>query len=446
MPTAIELGSKSVSAVQAQANGQGLDIVKSGSAELGALDPESLRTALSQCGISGGRAILLLQRSQAILRDFEVPEGTPDELVSMVRFQVERELPLPPDQIRYSYIETGRGGGKVRVQVAAVPREVLDPALAALQGAGVKISSVYVSSFGLLSLYSGSDPAALVEVAGGEAEILVVDQGTILLSRTVAPIEGAQTDRVAEEVERTLLSHAAKGSGKEIKKIVLAGAGSSASELAGALQSKLGREVTALGPGDLETAAAAGICLGVSRGRRLPDLLNPPAASRKFRITKVHRMAGLGALILAMLVVWSQVALSEKRKELEQKRSELKTLEPLAARIQKLDTQTALAHQWYGTRNVWLDVFSALQKNVNTNTLWITSALFDENGVIRLQGKARDDQQVHDLDKALKKTDLFQDIILDQVRNSTDKTEYRRDFTLTAHLRGFDPKKKKGPS
>jgi Tfp pilus assembly protein PilN len=156
---------------------------------------------------------------------------------------------------------------------------------------------------------------------------------------------------------------------------------------------------------------------------------------------------GLSVAILGALVLWSQLLLSDKRTELEQKRNDLKNLEPAAARISKMEGKTVLAHQWYGTRNVWFPVFAALQKNVKTNSIWITTALFDENGVIRLQGKARDDQQIHDLDKALKKTDLFQDINLDQLHNSTDKSsEYKRDFVLTAHLKGYNLPRKRGTS
>ena len=36
-------------------------------------------------------------------------------------------MPLPPDQMRYSYIETRRANGKVNVQVAAVPSETTAP-------------------------------------------------------------------------------------------------------------------------------------------------------------------------------------------------------------------------------------------------------------------------------------------------------------------------------
>src|SRR5262249_1344666 len=187
------------------------------------------------------------------------PAGSPDELVAMVRFQVEREMPLPLDQVRYSYIETGRADGKVRVQVAAVPKELIDPAVTAVEAAGMKVAGAYGSSFGLLSLYGRNEPAALVEVSGSEAEILVASSGRMELSRTAPLDEGFSPQDVAQEIHRTLLSYAAKSPGQEVSKIVLAGEGPDAAELATAVGKLLKRDVAPVGPGSLQTAATAGI-------------------------------------------------------------------------------------------------------------------------------------------------------------------------------------------
>jgi Tfp pilus assembly PilM family ATPase/Tfp pilus assembly protein PilN len=440
--TAIELGSRTVSAVQARANGQGLQILSAASAGIAAVDAQSLRPALKNCGVEGGRALLLIQRGQALLRDLELPAGSPDELVSMVRFQVEREMPLPLEQIHYSYIETGRAGGKVQIQVVAVPRDVLDPAIAAMEGAGVKISSVYISTFGLLSLYPVGEPAALVEVAGGEMEILIIDAGRMVFSRTAPLVEGLEAERVAEEVERTLLSYAAKAPGKEIRKVILAGEGPAATEVAQALRARLSREVVQVGPGDLETAAAAGICLGVSQGRAMPDLLNPPVALRRYRPTRMHRVGALAAIIVLLLFAWSQAALSEKRDLLAQRTKTLGELQPKAARVTQKEQWTAQAQQWYRDRNLWVDVLKALKQNINRDYLWIVSSTFEETGLVRLQGKSKDDKHVYDLVAALEKTALFQSVKNEKTTTSSDKSEYKYDFILTAHLKGHDQKKK----
>jgi len=443
MLTAIELGPRSLTAVTVKMNGRGPEIVQSGIAELAAHDAEHIKVALGKTGVTGPKGVLVVSRGQALLRDLELPAGSPDELVAMVRFQVEREMPLPIDQVRYSYVETGRDAGKVRVQVAAVPREVLDPAVRAVEAAGIRVLGAYISSFGLLSLYGKPDPAALVEVANGEAEILVARGGRMELSRT-APLEDAFSPQdIAQEIHRTLLSYAAKSPGQEVGRIVLAGEGPEATELADAVGKLLRRDVAPVGPGSLQTATAAGVCAGLLRGAVMPDLLHPPVALRKFTLTKRHRIVGLAGLIVVLLFVWSQVALSGKRAELDKKRQQLDALKPRAAALMRTQTQTQLANQWYKTRNVWLEVLSALRQTVNTKTLWILNASFEDPGVIRIQGKALDDNHVTEFVSALKKTGKFGTIAIERVDTTkSDNPSYRKDFTVNAQLAGVDTRRR----
>ncbi len=437
--TAIELGLKTLSAVTARVNGQGPQIVSAGSSPLAGTDPESIRAALSQCGAEGLRAMLVLPRGQSILRDLELPEGSPEELVSMVRFQMERDLPLPLDQVRFSYIETGREGGKVRIQVAACPRDVIDPAIAALEGAGWKVSGATLSSYGLLALCPEGEPVVLVEVAAGEAEILVADGGRMLFSRTAPLPDGPSPDAIAEEIGRTLLAWSARAPGREVRRVLLAGEGPEAVALAADIGARLSRNVDPVGPGDLETAPAAGLCLGLLRGRLVPDLLHPPTALKKYHPTRNHRIIALSAAILLMLGVWSQVALADKRDALKQRQQKLGELEPKAAALLKTQQQTEIAHQWYRKRNLWVPTLTSLRKYVRTDNLWIASASFDDAGLVRIQGKTKDDSHVHALVTALTASGQFEDVNNHGSHQNSDKGDYKRDFSLTAHLKGSRP-------
>jgi Tfp pilus assembly protein PilN len=439
MLTAIELGPKLLTAVTVKINGRGAEIVQSGTAELGGLDAESIRAALVKTGVSGSRGVLVVSRSQALMRELELPVSSTDELVAMVRFQVEREMPLPIDQVRYSYIETDRKDGKVRVYVAAVPRDVIDPAVAAVEAAGMKITGAYISSFGLLALYGKTDPAALVEVANGGAEILVTDNGRMEFSRTAPLDDGIQADQIAQEIRRTLLSYGTRGGGREIGQILLAGEGSGASALATSVGSALDRSVTLMGPGTLDTATAAGVCAGLLRGTPMPDLLHPPIVVRKFKLTRNHRIGALAGVIVVMLFIWSQMALSSKRSELDKKKQQLEALKPRATALLRMQEQNQLVDRWYRSRNCWIDVLSALRQNVNTRSLWIVNANFEDPGIIRLQGKARDDSNVTEFVTALKKTGKFATITIDRIdTNKGDKPEYRKDFTINARLSGIE--------
>ncbi|HLY75387.1 MAG TPA: PilN domain-containing protein, partial [Planctomycetota bacterium] len=300
----------------------------------------------------------------------------------------------------------------------------------------------YVSSFGLLSLYGATDPATLVDVVNGEAEILVTNSGRMEFSRTATLEEGIQPDQIAQEIRRTLLSYGTRGGSRDAGPILLAGEGPEATALAESVGKSLERSVALLGPGTLETATAVGVCAGLLRGDRMPDLLHPPVAVRKFTLTRNHRIAGLTGLIVVLLFSWSQAALSSKRAELDRKRQQLDALKPRATALMRTQTQTQMANQWFRNRNCWIDVLSALRANVNTNSLWILNASFEDPGLIRLQGKARDDSSVTDLVTALKKTGKFGTIVIERVDiNKSDASTYRKDFTVKAQLAGIETRK-----
>ena len=70
-------------------------------------------------------------------------------------------------------------------------------------------------------------------------------------------------------------------------------------------------------------------------------------------------------------------------------------------------------------------------------------ASFDDPGILRIQGKAKDDSNVTDLVTALKKTQKFGSLTIDRIDSKPGGTSvYRKDFTINAVLAGVDPKKK----
>jgi len=77
MLTAIELGPKSLTAVTVKLNGRGPENVQSGIAELLVHDAEHIKAALGKTGVTGPKGVLVVSRGQALLRDLELPAGSP---------------------------------------------------------------------------------------------------------------------------------------------------------------------------------------------------------------------------------------------------------------------------------------------------------------------------------------------------------------------------------
>src|SRR5205823_10011097 len=121
------------------------------------------------------------------------------------------------------------------------------------------------------------------------------------------------------------------------------------------------------------------------------------------------------------------------------KRLDLAKLQPRAAALTRMVEQTQKADQWYRTRAVWIDILSAIRQNVNTKSLWIVSASFDDAGVVRILGKAKDNVNVTDLVTALTKTKKFESISPERIDpNKGEKADYKMDFTISAVVAGYD--------
>ena len=64
---------------------------------------------------------------------------------------------------------------------------------------------------------------------------------------------------------------------------------------------------------------------------------------------------------------------------------------------------------------------------MNTRTLWIVNASFEDPGVLRLQGRALDDNHVTEFVTALKKTGKFANIAIERVdTGKSDNPNYRK--------------------
>lgn len=441
--SALGITDRDVTLVTARALGKGVEILRTKRVALG---PEGLSAALQGLREAEHRVILVVPRSKAILKEFELPEGSPEELVQMVRFQVEKELPLPPDQIRYSYVETARVGGKVRVQVAAVPQNVLAPELEALAGAGFRVNSVTVSTFGLVQLIGTEErPVAIVGISGGSAEILISEGGTIGLSRSAAVHEGAALEEfLSTEIHRAFLAYGTRPGGGTVARVVLP---SDCAELIEGVRKRLDREVTGSatngsiqrGVGvvlDLPTAALVGICLGAATGRLAgPDLLHPPKAARRVRHARAIWGGLLAVTVFAVTIFLSQKSISDQESDLKKLRGDLRRTEAELSGAKQKETNTRLAHQWRKEgRFAWHQIFRDLsQTKVPSEDLYVTSATFEESGRVEISGKTGSMEAYEKFREELKKLPYLRTMTPGPLL-SGGKAPYENTFTVTAEL------------
>ncbi len=420
---------KELTLLSARSAGKGVEILRS---ETVPVEGSDLRAALGKIQSPDRHVILVVPRAQAILRDFELPAGSPDEIVQMVRFQVEKELPLPPDQLRYSFVETDREDGHVRVQVAAVPVGTLQPALDALAASGFRVDAVTVSTFGLANLVAGRGrPVVVFCPSAHAAEIFVFERGTVSLSRSASISSEGSASEVAEtEIQRTILAWQARGEDREKPDTIFA----TSRKNLGLNGELLSRDEVVW---DSRTPALAGVCLGaVAKWAPLLDLLHPPLAAKRLKIPRAYRIAALAVITVALAAFFSQKILSDKRKELEGLRKELKKVEPEVNQVKRKDSNTHLARQWRENRFPWAYFFVDLHKTkLKKEQLNLTGVTVGDKGGVTITGKASSPEIYESFREELERLPYLRNVRSGGPLTPISEGPYRNKFTLKAELK-----------
>ena len=380
--TALEISETNVVLVVSKMTGKSAEIVHT---ENIVRTQGGLSDSLSRIPSSYRHGTLVIPRGMALLREFQIPSGTLEEIIQMVRFQMERDFPLDADQIRSSFAIGKEENGKVSVQVAAVPNDVLDPLLEELEKGGFQVDAVTVSTFGLARLVSSEpEPVMIIGQSGQQAEILISQKGSFSVTRTAPIPEGSDLEKsVKVEIDRSVLAFQARSKGSDVGKIIMPTEWASLG-LNGTMTLKNGISW------DLGMASAVGVCLAGKGG--VPNLLKPPVVEKKFHLKKEHRIAIIAVVLLSGIFFLTQKLVSDRETELADLRLELKQIKPKVIHLKRMDSNLKLARTWQKEgRFPWGELLKAMsQTSVSAEKLYLVSATFEESGSVTVTGKVRD--------------------------------------------------------
>ena len=271
----LDIGSSAVRAAEVAGHGGHEEIVKFAQVGLpaGAVvegeirDPTAVSAALKRLWTEGGfkrRDVILGVSSQrAMVRQIEVPQMSPNEMRSALRYQIGELLPIPVEQAVFDFAVLGPGpaggdgGATTRLLVVAAQQDIVKEAIAVVKRAGLRVRAVDPSPLALLRAVPPSPGGGLEAVVSLGAHLVVVGvrQGT--------------TPRFLRTVT----------SGNEAAR-------DGAMETAGAVQAGDGRRR----PGRAERVAEIGAC--GRGGAQLDRVLPLPQPGRSPRAGRRHRWCG----------------------------------------------------------------------------------------------------------------------------------------------------------
>lgn len=277
---------------------------------------EALRAELAARGLTSRAVALALPRAAVFVKPVELPPVAGD-LREMVRFELERHLPVSPEDAAFDVLplrdDAGRpAGAERRVLVAATDRARVERAVRLAQEARLRPRSLTVAAHELLALVTLPSRQRIVWVHGasGATDVLFVHDARLVLSRSLPP-EAA--GRLADEIAQSLAllrwpaCDAVWTSGDLADPIEHPGAaalGALAAPVAEPPFTARARRYLAA----IETASAGAsqlaVAVAAARGARPLDLL--PAPLRPRRITRAQAVT---AAVAAVAVALSAAAL-----------------------------------------------------------------------------------------------------------------------------------------
>jgi len=170
---------------------------------------ETLKNAIRKTGFVGRRAVVTLPAHKVDVRQLTLP-GSEGELERMLRWEAESYLHYDVSEASIDYVKLGevKIGNEMRseVMVASASRSYVNAVLGLLSGAGLVTTAADVApmALGRLGAYLARDasgPVAVIDIGRTASVAVILNQGELRLTRTIAKGGEEFTERIMNSLE-----------------------------------------------------------------------------------------------------------------------------------------------------------------------------------------------------------------------------------------------------
>lgn len=426
---------------------------------------KDLRQALSAAGVTSDTTTVVLSRSLVTLRLITLPKVSDNELPDMVRLQAATRLTVPVESVCMDFVPVPGNSDGQDVLLATFPIEQIADIKKSLTAAGLKLSGVHVSTFGIPSALAHAGKLTTTDesietviiLRSDLIELLMIRQGAVVFSHSGASWSSPDQieQAVRAEVSRGRLAATETIGPHTIRQVTLVGSADVTSVVPDKIGSRLddalihrldpresivqGSLPTPLTPSDV--LAAVGVIAGQQKGGRATvDLVNPRKALEKPDNRRWKVILAVGAVLLLSVGAWkwrdSTIA------ELQAKQAVI-AAETEAYRKAFEDGENELEQdlaiqKWSGGHVDWLDEMNRIREIMGgTDRLLVrnincSSGQGKTRGTITADCYARDRSDVQKFYRRLE--DAGYEVIPKGIQSGSRDPEYSTQFSLVLDL------------
>lgn len=363
-----------------------------------------------------GRCLLVVPRSDVLVRYAKLPSRDPAELSNLATYQLHGELPFPVEECCVAVQPLAVDEDGTRAFLAVVHRPLVERLLTLAKSAGLVPEAIAVSTEGV-ALWAGrlwkplglTPPRgwAFAAVAGETVELGVVEQGTLVFMRR-STLPELTPDQLALLVQETVTAYRREPRGIAPEAALAIGTFAEPAAWETALRERLGWPVSVVDPASsqlweeplttvsLELLHELGLVdlLGVAtRPRQIAlDLLPVDIKQERLQRELQRAWRGIGIWVgvgLGVVALTSALGVLHEWRRVRQLEVRVAQLEPQARRVQ---AQVALVEQGLAARRrteQLLHLLTRAAAQMPAGLTWSTATL-EAQGRFTIKGAARD--------------------------------------------------------
>jgi len=422
----VDATGSTVRAVLIERRGEDYDLLGVGEAPGAGEQAEAVRAACRAAGGRRAKVALALPRAETVVRSVRLPVADAGNTEQMLQLEAAYHVPFPAEGLAFGFatLPTAEGAEAEHV-VAAASGEAVVAWRRVLAEAGRNAAWLAAPGPALAALVAGGNPVVVLHLH----DRLGIDvwDGRLVLSRGTeyggGEARGLTAERLAAEVERSLLACPSLDKGLEVVLV-----GEHASEaLAAELATRIALpcrcwqsdQVTRLHTGETRLgpayALAVGTALQALSGPATLNLHSRAAAGvrqGRSRAVVVGLLAIPALLLVAALIATAQPREGEAARQAAL-RGEVARLERQAAKIRATEAglKSRLAQEGF------VEPMRVLAERAPAG-IWLTSLAWGTGGEGSARGRALDAEAVARLVSRLTESEAFTDLKLAFVRQS----------------------------
>ena len=427
-----------------------------------------LKDRLAELDVSPRHVHVMLRREETVMRRFEMPDASDEDLPELVRFQAVAKSALPIDQLLLDFLPLPRREGVPTrdVLMATIPKAMANTIQAVLSAADLELTSLGAGATSIAELavrmddqeaIDSSEMTMVVVRHPGRCEILFTQNRHLLFAHAASLIAEKELPALVTEVSRALVALQGPQATLQVDRVWVLSRSDDVA-LIEALEQRLGCGVQLLDPFEIDAVAPpdhdlphnrATVASLVGRLVALVDpivpeinFLNPrrPAVVRDVR--KARAIAAIAGALVLLAGVYGvrafQLSAMDKSIEsgqtaLSRQKDELKVLEPDVQAMEAVETWVKRDVNWLDLTRDIADVMGGTERHYITR-LRVDLGTGRLRPAVKADGFAKDRHDIETLYAEVVRRKALEMQPKEISRSSTDQ-EYPYGFELDAELK-----------